>query len=331
MTKEPLIALTLGDVTGIGPEIVAKIVMEGIFDHCRIVVVNDPNILQLALTQLGFSKKLPVLHDIKLVQASKEPVTLLDYSTISTDYLTLGKPEIQAGTAAIKAISMAINLEQNGQVSGIVFAPLCKEALHPYTDELDVFRDLTENPGMARIVKNGNIYRTSVTGHIPLRLVPDLVTRDRIFAAIELLNESLESYGINPVLAVAALNPHGGEHGQCGQEEIEQIIPAVQSASSRGRNVLGPIPADVIFTQAIQGKFNGVVNLYHDQGNIAAKTAGFGDGIVLYVRSPLIMATPGHGTAFDIAGKGVADPQNLCLAIQEVARIARLKKDRYIL
>jgi 4-hydroxythreonine-4-phosphate dehydrogenase len=157
--------------------------------------------------------------------------------------------------------------------------------------------------------------------------VADLITKQRVLNGIELLREAILLYGLeSPRIAVAALNPHGGEGGLIGREEIEQITPAIQEAVSRGINVSGPIPAETIFMRAFRGEFDGVVSLYHDQANIAQKTAKFGCSVAFYVRSQIPITTPAHGFAIDIAGKGIADPNNLKLAIELASHLATIKK-----
>jgi 4-hydroxythreonine-4-phosphate dehydrogenase len=255
-------------------------------------------------------------------------VAVLDFSHADNDLLSFGRPHPDTGKMAAEALTLALKLAADGKVDGVVYPPLCKDTLDVgdgrHGDELELLRSATNTPQMVRFAKIGNVLRTSVTGHIPFRDVADMVTTDSVLAAIEVLQEAASSYGMEkPRIAISALNPHGGESGQIGREEIDAIGPAVEAARSNGIDTYGPLPADTIYVRALNGEFDGVVNMYHDQGNIAAKVAGFGEGSVLYTRSPVIVATVAHGVAFDIAGKGVADPANLHQVIEEVATLAQ--------
>ena len=327
----PLIALTLGDIAGIGPEIVAKVLVAGLEGNCRLLVVDDAEILRFSFQALGACFDLPVSCDIEEVTSGGFPAAMLDLAHADKGLLALGRPHPESGRMAAEALSKALRLAMDGKVDGVVYSPLCKDTLDigggEHGDELYLLRRVANTPGMARIVKVGDVLRTSVTGHVPFRDVSDLVTPDSVLDTIEVLQEALVSYGlISPRIGVAALNPHGGESGQIGREEIEQIGPAVQAARSKGIDAQGPFPADTIYVRAFRGDLDGVVNMYHDQGNIAAKAVSFGEGVVLYVRSPVVVTSVGHGTAFDIAGKGVADPGNLRQALAVAALLAERRR-----
>jgi 4-hydroxythreonine-4-phosphate dehydrogenase len=268
------------------------------------------------------------VESIDSLSVQDHHATVLDLAHAGKELLSIGRPHPDTGKMAARALTLTLQLAMDGKADGGVYPPLCKDTLDVgdgrHGDELELLRSVTNAPQMARIAKIGNVLRTSVTGHIPFRDVADMVTTDSVLAAIEVLQEAASSYGTEkPRIAVAALNPHGGESGQIGREEIDAIGPAVEAARSQGIDTYGPLPADTVYVRALRGEFDGVVNMYHDQGNIAAKVAGFGEGVVLYTRSPVIVATVAHGMAFDIAGKGVADPANLRQVIEEVAALAK--------
>jgi 4-hydroxythreonine-4-phosphate dehydrogenase len=325
---KPIIALTLGDIAGIGPEITAKVLSNGPSDDYHLLVVDDAGVLEESLRRLGITRDLPIVDSADDLSTQAHHVAVLDLSHTDNDLLSFGKPHPGTGKMAAKALALALGLAMDGKVDGVVYPPLCKDTLDAgdgrHGDELELLRSVTNAPQMVRFAKIGNVLRTSVTGHIPFRDVADMVTTDSVLAAIGVLQEAASSYGMEkPRIAVAALNPHGGESGQIGREEIDAINPAVEAARSKGIDTYGPLPADTIYVRALNGEFDGVVSLYHDQGNIAAKVAGFGEGVVLYTRSPVIVATVAHGVAFDIAGKGVADPANLRQVIEDVAALAK--------
>lgn len=325
---KPIVALTLGDIAGIGPEITAKVLSDEPSDDYHLLVVDDAEVLEESLRRLGIARDLPTVDSADDLPAQTHHMAVLDLSHADKDLLSFGKPHPDTGKMAAKALTLALRLAVDGKVNGVVYPPLCKDTLDVgggrHGDELELLRSVTNAPQMARIAKIGNVLRTSVTGHIPFRDIADMITTDSVLAAIVVLQEAASSYGMEkPRIAVAALNPHGGEGGQIGREEIDTIGPAVEAARSKGIDIYGPLPADTIYVRALNGEFDGVINLYHDQGNIAAKVAGFGEGVVLYARSPVLVATVAHGVAFDIAGKGMADPANLRQVIEEVALLAQ--------
>ena len=328
----PLIAVTLGDITGIGPEIVAKTLMQTPPEDCCLLVVGDGQVLRSSFKALGSPFHLPVFRSIKEAKAANAPAVILDLAQGGLEMLALGKPNPEAGQMAAGALAEAAKLALDGRVDGIVYAPLRKETLRfgekKYGDEQYLLSELLPAPDMKAVAKIGNTLRLTIAGHVPLREVPDLITQQSVLNAIEVLHETLLDYGFkSPHIGVAALNPHAGEGGLVGQEEIEHIAPAVEIARAKGIGVSGPIPADIIYVRARKGQYNGVVSLYHDQANIALKMAGFGEIVVFYVRCPIVIATPGHGTAYDIAGKGTASPDNLRAAIELAASLAQRRKN----
>ena len=326
----PLIAVTLGDITGTGPEIVVKILREGPRDDCRLLVIGDAQVLRSSFDALSASFNLPVFRSIEEAIAGDTPAAVLDIAQGGKELLALGHPHPEAGRMAAEALVKAVELAKDGRVDGVVFGPLVKESLYlgekKYNDETQILREKLQAPGIKSVAKIGEIFRVTIAEHVPLKKVPDLITLQSVLSAIELLQEALLFYGLkSPRLAVAALNPHAGEGGMVGREEIDQIVPAVQEARSKGIDVSGPIPADTVYVRAFKGQFDGVVNMYHDQANIALKMAGFGEIVILFVRSPVIITTPSHGPAYGRAGKGTADHNNLRASIEVAAFLAQRK------
>jgi len=327
---KPLLAVTLGDITGTGPEIVVKVLREGPRDDCRLLIICDAEVLRSTFDILGARFDLPVFQSIEEAIAGDTPAAVLDIAQGNKELLALGHPHPEAGRMAAEALVKAAELAKDDQVDGVVFGPLVKETLYlgekKYNDETQILREKLQAPGIKSVAKIGEIFRVTIAEHVPLKKVPDLITLQSVLSAIELLQEALLFYGLkSPRLAVAALNPHAGEGGMVGREEIDQIAPAVQEAKSKGIDVSGPIPADTVYVRAFKGQFDGVVNMYHDQANIALKMAGFGEIVILFVRSPVIITTPSHGPAYGKAGKGTADHNNLRASIEVAAFLAQRK------
>ncbi len=325
--SQPVVLLTLGDISGIGPELAARVMSDTTPPDCRLVVVDDIAVLRLAAGRLGLPSP-PMLSPWDDDVAPRSRFSYVDLHHAPRAALAVGRPDSAAGEAAGAALVAAIELAQRRPVQAIVFAPLCKEVLtyrgHHYSDELFLLREAAGSPQMQRVVLVNGVLISGVTGHVALRDVPAMITTQSVLAAIHAVRGHIARCGLGePRLAVAALNPHAGEHGLFGDEEERAIAPAIEAARAEGMTVAGPVPADTVFTRAFRGEFNGVVSMYHDQANIATKVTTVTSRVVLYVGGPVVLATPGHGTAFDIAGRGLADPAGLRLAIATAARIAR--------
>ncbi len=328
MDKRPLIAVTPGDITGVGPEILVKVLAEGPRDDCRLLVVGDEGVTQASFATLGAKFNLPVFRNINEAIASSAPALMLDLAQGGRELLFLRKPHPEAGRLAAEALVRAMELAMANKVGGVVYCPLCKETINlggkKYPDEQHIMREVMKAPNIRAIAKMGKIFRITIAEHVPLRQVPNLITQQSVLNNIQLMNEALFLYGINPPrIAVAALNPHAGEHGQIGTEEIEHITPAIEAAQKKGINAIGPIPADTVYVRALKGQFDGVVNMYHDQANIALKVASFGEIVIFFIRSPIVITTPSHGTAYGKAGRGLADHNNLKAAIETAAFLAQ--------
>jgi 4-hydroxythreonine-4-phosphate dehydrogenase len=281
---KPRIGLLTGDPAGIGPEVAAKLLAEPeTRERAEIVAIGDAP---------------PACPP---AQASR----------IAGEY-TIGI--LRAGIAALRSRA----------IDALVYAPLNKQSMKlaglPHQDELHFFAELLAHSGpVSEINVCGGLFTSRVTSHVPFRQVADLLTLDKISDAARLLHRTIAKAGIaTPRIAVAGLNPHAGEGGLLGHEEIDTIGPAVERLRADGIDAIGPLPADTLFVAARRGDFHGVVTMYHDQGQIAMKLMGFDRGVTVAGGLPAIVTTPAHGTAFDIAGKGVADPG----AMREAFRIA---------
>ena len=284
----PRVALTVGDPAGIGPEIVRK-------------AVADPRVLEVC-----------------------EPLV---YGPADAAAYPPGRLSAEAGRAAYDAIVRAATDAMAGRVDAIATAPVSKEAFAlaglPWKGHTDLLAHLTGAPSVAMMFEAPRLRVVLVTVHVALRDVADLITADRVTETVRLAARELPRFGVErPRLALAALNPHAGEHGLMGREDDEVIRPAVEACRAEGIEVAGPFPADTVFVRAARGEFDAVIACYHDQGLIPVKLLAFGEAVNVTLGLPIIRTSVDHGTAFDIAGRGVADPGSLIHAVRLAARLA---------
>lgn len=320
---QPRLAWVLGDPAGIGAELIAKsLVNPDTGGMCRPVVVGPMWMLrrgmQVANVAIAATGRRPGQVD----EVPQGTVPVVDAGWPEQDF-PYGVLSAAAGKLTIEMLRVAVDMARAKQVDGIVFGPLNKEALskggNPHKDELHLLAEWLGETEVGEINAAAGLVTTRVTSHIPLKDVAANIRPDRIMLAIRMLHTTLREIGArNGKIAVAALNPHGGEHGLCGTEEIDIIEPTVARAQAEGLPAVGPFPADTIFLRAKKGEFQGIVIMYHDQGQIATKLLGFDQGVTIQGGLSVVTTTPAHGTAFDIAGKGVANPG----AFQEAVRLA---------
>jgi 4-hydroxythreonine-4-phosphate dehydrogenase len=310
------LAVMLGDRYGVGPELVAgltSIVTSGA--GTAIVVVGDRAVWDQgrAVAGAGAIPDTPALADTPPGWSLLERPFPLEISP-------MGRMSPDAGGEVLATMAFLAEAAREGTIGGIVYGPLNKQAMkaagHAAGDELDYFRAHLPASGLTGEINIlGDLWTSRVTSHVPLSRVAALITRERVGAGIDLLAAALRQSGRErPRLAVAALNPHAGEGGAFGMEEIEVLAPAIADAQARGLDVSGPFPSDTVFPRALKGAFDGVVTMFHDQGQIALKLIGLGQGVTLLAGFPVPIATPGHGTAYDIAGTGTARIDGLVAA-----------------
>ena len=333
MNELPVLGLMLGDMTGIGPEISARLLASGkLKPVARIVVIGDERVLALGCKDAGVAPMYQRVDSLSAIDWASEATPLLDLCNVDPAAITRGEISPDSGRLTGDTLKHMIDLALDGQLDGITFAPLNKAALHrggwKYPDEHQMFAALTRHDsffGEMNMVDKFSTFR--VTSHVSLRAAIDLITPQRITAAVNLANTTLRAAGMdNPRIAVAALNPHNGEGGLFGDEEITIIRPTVDALRDSGINCTGPIPSDVIFLKALKGEYDGVVMMYHDQGQIATKLLGFNKGVTVTAGLKTVFTTPAHGTAFDIVGQGVADTGALEQALRIAARMAASRK-----
>lgn len=330
--RKPIVAITMGDPAGVGPEIVARaLARPEVWESCRPLVVGDARTLNEALQLLDLAMGPRAISDP--VEARFDPA--------APDVLDLGPvdaPRAQvsaaAGRAALSYVELAAELALEGRVDAIATGPINKAAIQaagsPHVGHTEMLAELTaaqrrpesSSTGVTTMLATPGLRVVHVTRHLPLVQVADHVTRESVLQTIRLTDVGLQEMGVRrPRVAVAALNPHGGDGGLLGREEIEEIGPAVMAARAEGVDAHGPIPADSVFFRAVRGEFDVVVAMYHDQGHIPIKTHGFERSVTVTLGLPIIRTSVDHGTAFDIAWQGVASEESMVEAIQLAAHL----------
>jgi 4-hydroxythreonine-4-phosphate dehydrogenase len=319
----------LGDPTGIGPELVVKAWRDpAVREASRPVAVGDARVLGRAVALLGAPLDLRTVAAV--AHCGFEPAELEVLDVPNADpAIVPGRVDARAGKATLETLEVAVDLARGGDVAGVVYAPLNKQAMHaagsPHEDELHLMAAWcgVAEGGFGEINVVDDTWCARVTSHVGLGRVAASLTVPRVLAAIRLLDRVLRQAGFaDPRIGVAALNPHGGEGGLLGSEEAAVIRPAVEAARAAGVTALGPFPADTIFVRARRGELDAVVSMYHDQGQIALKLLGFERGVTVGGGLPIVVTTPAHGTAHDIAGRGVADVGAFRRAVEIAARLA---------
>ncbi|MBW8384020.1 MAG: 4-hydroxythreonine-4-phosphate dehydrogenase PdxA [Youngiibacter sp.] len=325
----PILGIPLGDAAGIGPELVAKLAAKGFLsEHSCPVIIGDERLLAKGMEIAAVSFEYKRITNPEEI-GPYEGVLLLDTETLDTEGLRLS--EVSASNGKEEADNLVLTMEwcKEGYLEGFCFAPLNKAAMklggYEYESEHELFADRLGVANLPHGEMNvlEDLWTSRVTSHIPLSEVSRNITVERIMDAITLANDTLRRGGfMNPRIVIAAINPHGGDSGTCGREEIDVLEPAVRLAAENGIRVDGPFPSDTVFLKAFKGDYDAVVTMYHDQGQIAMKLKGFQKGITVAAGQPYAITTPAHGTAYDIAGKGIADTGAFEAAFRLCARMA---------
>jgi len=326
----PPLAITMGAPAGIGPEIVAKTLLLPQYAE-RCIVVGDPGAMLRALTPLGAVDRLHVVQDVAAAPLRADRICLLPSSSLAP-LPPPGRVDPACGRAAYQAICLAIDLARQGRVAAMVTAPIHKEALAaagvPYPGHTEILAERGGASRVAMMLANDVIATVLVTIHCSLRLAIERADFDAQLSAIRLAHQGGLALGVAaPRVAVAGLNPHAGEGGLFGDEEARIILPAIEAARRDGIDASGPWPGDTVFMQARQGRFDVVVAQYHDQGLIPVKYLGLEQGVNITLGLPFVRTSPDHGTAFDIAGQGIADPASLRSAIDRAFQLAGHAQD----
>ena len=320
------IAITMGDPAGVGPEVILKAFFQSkeMQNICRPVVIGDRVVMEEAVRLPGLSVKLNIIREPWEAKFTPGYIDMIDMAVLNE--FEKGKPTAEGGRACAGYIRKAVELALSKQVDAMVTAPISKEALKmagmKWPGHTEMLAELTGTKNYAMMLVGGPLRVILVTIHTALRNVPDLVTKENVLKTIRLARKACGMFGLkHPRIAVAGLNPHAGETGIFGDEEIKEIIPAIEAAGREGIRATGPFPPDTIFYKAYKGEIDIVVCMYHDQGLIPLKMLAFDKGVNVTVGLPIIRTSPDHGTAYDIAWSGKADPSSMIEAIKLALRM----------
>ena len=311
----PRVAVTLGDPAGIGPEVVVKALARepDLASRCRLIVVGPGTVLRVAASGYGPLPGHAAIEDVAMPDGWTPPLP--------------GVAASDGGHASILAMEHAIRMAMDGAIDAIATAPINKEAVHlaGYADigHQEVLARMTGVPEIATMLMAGRLRAVHLTTHVPFADAASHVTREKILARLRLIDRSFRQWGVGrPRIGVAALNPHGGDAGLLGREELDALVPAVADACAEGLAVEGPVPADSVYLQAVEGRFDAVLALYHDQGHIAIKMHDFHGSVSVNLGLPFVRTSVDHGTAYDIAGRDMAEHRSMAEAIRTAAQLA---------
>ena len=338
----PVLGITMGDPAGVGPEITAKALARAdVAASCRAVVIGDRSVMAATLDMLRSPLALHAVTRAADCAFAAGTLECLDLAKLDAATLLKGAVSPEAGRAAYAYIETGVRLCQAKEIDAIVTAPINKEALAAaglqHSGHTEILATLSGTKDFAMLLMGKELKVIHVTTHVALRRVPDLVTRERVLRVIQLAQATMNFLGERrPRIAVCGLNPHAGEDGLFGDEEKSQIIPAVEAARREGLDVYGPLPADTLFSRARGGEFHIVVAMYHDQGHVPVKTLGFTydetkgtwtglSGVNVTIGLPFLRVSVDHGTAFDRAWKGIANPESMVEAIDVAVRMLAAK------
>ena len=333
---KPVTAVTMGDPAGIGPEIVLRMMQEeALYDECKPFIIGSVPILERAEKVIGLDK--PVVYN-KINDPSEAAykygiVDVLETGEYDYDSLVFGEVQELAGIMSVDYIMKSIELGKEGKIDAVSTAPIHKRAIKmagvSQAGHTEIYQDETHSEYALTMFSTHKLRVFFVSRHIALKDACDFASKEEVLQNIKNIDKELKLLNMeNPLIAVAALNPHGGDNGLFGREEIEQLIPACEEAKKLGINVVGPLPADSVFFQGKDGRFDAILSLYHDQGHIACKTYDFEKSITITYGLPFMRSSVDHGTAFDIAGKGIAQSVSMLESTVKVAQYARMKNSK---
>ncbi len=325
---KPLIAVPIGDPAGVGPEITAMAVAsKEVSAAAGCVVIGDRTIMENAIKITNANLRIHVIESPKDGDFSEGVLNLIDLANVDMAQFAFGKVNGMCGKAAYEYIAKSIELANNGEVEAVATTPINKESLRAggidFIGHTEIFGALTGTKDPLTMFETNGMRVFFLTRHVSLREMLDLITKDRIKDYVKRCLEALKKLGVTDgTMAIAGLNPHSGEHGLFGWEEVREITPAVEELKAEGYPVAGPIGADSVFHQAALGKYTSVLSLYHDQGHIATKTLDFEKTTAITNGMPILRTSVDHGTAFDIAGKGIVSAVSMIEAILLAAKYA---------
>ena len=336
----PILAITMGDTASIGPEIAVKALLQpAIHQICRPLLIGDAAVFQQIIQLLKLPAQVHAVNSVADARFNIGSIDVFDLGITDVSALQFGEIAAMCGEASFQAVKKAIELAMAGEVDATVTGPINKksinEAGHHFAGHTEIYAHYTGTKKYAMLLVEDNINVIHVSTHVSLRQACDLVKHDRIVQVIELIVDGLKRLGkTNLKIGVAGLNPHSGDNGLFGTEDIEEIAPAVATARALGYDVEGPVPPDTMFAKAAMGAYGGVVAMYHDQGHIPFKLSGFKwnaekqqmdsvKGVNITLGLPIIRTSVDHGTAFEIAGKGIASADAMILAIESAVQLSQ--------
>lgn len=348
MEERLIIGITMGDPASIGPEITVKALsLEEIYHKCRPLVIGDANVMEAAVRIVGKDGiKIHPVHSVDEALFEPGTIDVYDMGLVDMDQLERGKVSAMAGEAAFRYVEKVIQMALAGEVDGTVTNAFSKEAInlagHHYSGHTEVYADMTGTKKYTMMLAHENMRVVHVSTHVSLREACERVKKDRVLEVIRIAYQACRNLGIQqPKIGVAGLNPHSGENGLFGREEIEEIIPAIEAANGEGIFAEGPVPPDTVFSKARGGWYDMVVAMYHDQGHIPLKVVGFVynqeqqkwdavAGVNITLGLPIVRASVDHGTAFDQAGQGVANELSLMNAIDYGIRFSKSNREKTV-
>ena len=333
MSERPFLAITMGDAAGIGPEVTAKTLVDPVmYEKCRPFVVGNADAMNDALKLMQSDLKAVALQSLEDISGTYGQIEVLDLNNLDYSNITYGEISEESGNATVEWILKAGDLAASGAIQAICTAPINKEACnlagHKDIGHMEIFQNQTGAENVATMLMARQLRVVHLTTHKSLKIACDYVTKNNVYEKIMLTHKYFKIWGYEtPRIGVSALNPHASDGGLLGNEEFEEILPAVEKAQGEGVIVDGPIPADTIFNQNIDGKYDVCIAMYHDQGHIPIKVHDWKRSVSVNLGLPFIRTSVDHGTAFDIAGKGIADH----ISMMESIKVAiSLVSDNYL-
>jgi len=334
MPSRPLLAITIGDPAGVGPEIVLKaLARPAIRERCRALVIGDARILQRAADMaepLAVPRRFEIVRRLSDASFDDNRITVLDLANAPPADCPIGQVSAVSGRASVEYVFAACDLALQYEVDAMVTSPINKAAMnlggHAYAGHTELLAERTKAGKVSMLLVGPSLRVVHVSTHVALEDAIGRVTRQRVTEVIDLAAQACRALGIDaPRIAVAGLNPHAGEGGLFGAQEANEIVPAIEAARARGLNVSDPQPPDTVFLRAVRGAYDIVVAMYHDQGHIPMKLLAFDEGVNVSIGLPIIRTSVDHGTAFDIAGTGLARDESLVAAIDVALQMVRAR------
>lgn len=324
--EKSIIAIPMGDPAGVGPEIVAMAIADKkVNEVANCIVIGDAKVLENAISIVKVDLKINRIAKVEEAEFKEGILNLIDLDNVDMEQFQFGQVSGMCGKAAYDYIAKSIELANERKVDAVATTPINKESLKagniPFIGHTEIFGELTKTDDPLTMFETNGLRVFFLTRHVSLRQMLDMIKKDRIKDYVKRCTKALEKLGVTDgAMAIAGLNPHCGEHGLFGYEEVEEIMPAIEELQAEGYNVVGPIGADSVFHQAAQGRYTSVLSLYHDQGHIATKTLDFEKTIAITNGMPILRTSVDHGTAFDIAGTGKVSAVSMVEAILLAAK-----------